>query len=108
VVLVVVAFALLTRLFGIPVEVAPGIWDSGTLGTNIGVCGRTYHRGPDIVTSTRAEIVARDQIEPLAVAPGRCTPGACTREPSAGPCHTVVYVRVADDAYVEFALRGGP
>jgi hypothetical protein len=107
VVLALLAVRVLTRLIGIPVETSPGIWDAATLGQGIVVCGRDYKRGPDLVISTRAEIMGSDGIDPLAVAPGRCTPGACTRE-AAGPCFTVVYVRVASDGYVGFSLRGGP
>ena len=101
------AFIVLPRLFALPVESSPGIWDAATIGQGIVVCGRDYKRGPEMVISTRGQIVARDQVEPLVVAPGRCTPGACTRE-AAGPCSTVVYVRVAPDGFVGFALRGGP
>jgi hypothetical protein len=25
-----------------------------------------------------------------------------------GPCHTVIYVRVGEDAYLDYALQGGP
>jgi hypothetical protein len=101
------AFTLLTRLLKLPVETSSGIWDPATVGQGIVVCGRDYKRGPTMVISTHAEIVGTDMIEPLVVAPGGCTPGACTRE-AAGACYTVVYVRVAPDGYVGFALRGGP
>ena len=49
-------------------------------------------------------------VEPAVVDPGflaPCPDGPCT-EAAAGPCHTVVVVRVGEDLYIDYELSGGP
>jgi hypothetical protein len=58
-----------------------------------------------------AEIGTRDGIEAVVVDPGLsppCPVGPCTSVAQDGPCHTVIYVRVGEDAYLDYALQGGP
>jgi hypothetical protein len=39
---------------------------------------------------------------------GPCPPGVCTTVAESTQCHTVVYVRVGEDAYIDYELSGGP
>jgi len=108
---IVVAGALTApRLFGVG---PTAVHDLSVLAPTITVCDRQYRGGATLLT--RADIQGLG-IEPVLVDPAplaRCPghdPGArpCTRDPNAGACSTVVFVRVADDAYAEYALVGGP
>jgi hypothetical protein len=62
---------------------------------------------------TLEAIVADYSPGPTLVAPilggflSPCPSNACS-DPSRGPCDTVVYVRIGEDAYVGYALSGGP
>src|ERR1035437_1332655 len=91
-----------------------GIHDAGALPDRIHACGRTWNKGASTPTSAES-IVALLGEEPKLVAPGllgrvlaSCPSGACTDNASNGPCDTVIYVRVGEDAYVDYALTGGP
>jgi len=107
---VVGAVLVAPRLFGVGPS---AIHDLSVLAPTITVCDRQYHGGASLLS--RAEIQALG-IEPVLVDPAplaRCAghdAGArpCTRDPNAGACSTVVFVRVAEDAYAEYALVGGP
>jgi hypothetical protein len=58
-----------------------------------------------------AEIRTRGGVEPVVVDPGPfapCPVGPCTAVAQDDPCHTVIYVRVGEDAYLDYALQGGP
>jgi hypothetical protein len=94
-----------------------GIHYGPILTSRITVCDRQYRDG--VLVRSRAEIDA-EGLPPLLVDPGflglvpSCpAPDSdgnrpCSRDPSAGPCATVVYVRVGADAYAQYALVGGP
>jgi hypothetical protein len=94
-----------------------GIHDPPLLSSTITVCDRHYHGGGQVRSSTD---IAADGVSPVLVDPGflglfPSCPGSnpdgnrpCSRDPSAGPCATVVYVRVGADAYAAYALSGGP
>ena len=54
---------------------------------------------------------ARDGVEPMVVDPGPfapCPVGPCTTVAQDDPCYTVIYVRVGEDAYLDYSLQGGP
>ena len=79
------------------------------LSSDISACGRDWSKGER--GSTLAEIRARDGVEPVIVDPGpfaACPVGPCTRVAQDIPCNTVIYVRVGEDAYLDYSLRGGP
>jgi hypothetical protein len=94
-----------------------GIHGLPQLSSTITVCDRRYH-GDGRVRSLGD--IAADGVSPVLVDPGLLglfpsCPGSnpdgnrpCTRDPSAGPCATVVYVRVGADAYATYELSGGP
>ena len=98
------------RLFGVG---PAAIHDLSVLAPTITVCDRHYRGGATL--RSHADLQALG-IEPVLVDPAplaRCTghdPGdqPCTRDPNVGACATVVFVRVADDLYAEYALVGGP
>jgi hypothetical protein len=90
---------------------ASDIHDARSLPERITACGRQWHRGPDIVTTTLAAAQARSGVEPVVVdiAPfAPCPAGPCTRTAEDTPCDTVVFVRVGTTEYVAFDLVGGP
>ncbi len=92
-------------------EGAQQIHDAATLPKHISVCGRTWIKDALGRASSLAEIRALLGLEPLVVDPGflaPCPPGPCTTVAQDGPCHTVVYVRVGEDAYLDYELSGGP
>ena len=37
-----------------------------------------------------------------------CPAGPCTPVAQDDPCNVVIYVRVGEDAYLDYALQGGP
>lgn len=93
---------------------AAGIHDSALFG-RIAVCGRDYHEGGPV--ATLAQIRDAQGSPPVLVDPSFFAPcpgpdaqgdRPCSRDPSAGPCATVVYVRVGEDAYLPYELSGGP
>jgi hypothetical protein len=90
---------------------ATGIHDAAALPDHVRVCGRGWTKDALLRRSTLAEIRTRDDVEPVIVDPGwfpSCTPGACTAVAQDLPCATVVYVRVGEDAYLDYSLQGGP
>ena len=107
---IVMALALLTPLFG-PRQASPGAWDYASLPDRLMVCGRSYrHDSLDRIRSA-AEIKEWQGFPPTVVLPlwqQPCMPGPCSDVAAATPCETVVYVRVGSDAYVDYALQGGP
>jgi hypothetical protein len=83
----------------------------GSLPDRISVCGRDWTK--DVlgqqVTFEQARTM-KSGGDPSVVATGPfapCPPGPCTATDS-GPCDTVVFVRLGEDAYVDYALSGGP
>lgn len=88
------------------------IHDRTRLAPDIHVCGRDYKAGNAVVPRTWMAGGPFVLVEPAPVAgcsiavddPG----GFCPANPLACGTFTVVLVRVGDDAYVPYALRGGP
>jgi hypothetical protein len=90
---------------------ADRIHDVSTLPDHISVCGRTWVKDSLGRQSSADEIRALSGLEPAVVGTGMfapCPTGACTTVAQGGPCHTVVYVRVGEDAYLDYELSGGP
>ncbi len=90
---------------------AAGIHDDAALSEHVNICGRDWSKDASNREFSLAEIRARDGTEPDIVDPGifaPCPTGPCTRVAQSGPCDTVIYVRVGEDAYVDYALQGGP
>jgi hypothetical protein len=90
---------------------AAGIHDAAALPDHIGICGRGWSKDSLDRRLSLAEIRARDGVEPVVVDPGPFSPcpvGPCTRVAQDDPCYTVIYVRVGEDAYLDYALQGGP
>ncbi|HEX5465780.1 MAG TPA: hypothetical protein VFW92_03795 [Candidatus Limnocylindrales bacterium] len=82
----------------------------GALPQEIGVCGRDWSQDAVAKHYTLDEMVALDGSNPAIVDPGplaACPAGACTVA-AGGACDTVIFVRAATDAYIGYALRGGP
>jgi hypothetical protein len=83
----------------------------GSLPDRISLCGRDWTKDAleRQVTFEQARSMKSDG-DPGVVATGRfapCPPGPCTAT-AGGPCDTVVFVRVGKDAYIGYALSGGP
>jgi hypothetical protein len=90
---------------------ATDIHDAATLPDQINVCGRDWRKGALGRKFSRAEVFANvgaplSVVDPLPFPP--CPPGPCSRDAQNTPCDTVVFVRVGEDAYLEYALEGGP
>ena len=103
----IVIVPLLGNVFGR----AAGIHDAAALPEQINICGRGWSKDESNREFSLAEIRARDGIEPVVVDPGlfaSCPAGPCTTVAQNGPCDTVIYVRVGEDAYLDYALQGGP
>ena len=99
---------ILGQIFGVT---APTIHDAATLPDQISVCGRDWTKDPLNRQFNRAQIQAQFGVEASVVDPGLvapCPAGPCTLVAQDGPCDTVVFVRVGEDAYVDYALQGGP
>jgi hypothetical protein len=90
---------------------ADQIHDLSTLPDHISVCGRTWVKDTVGRQSSSDEIRALAGVEPTVVGTGMfaaCPAGVCTTIAQSSPCHTVVYVRVGEDAYIDYELSGGP
>ena len=90
---------------------APTIHDAATLPGQITVCGRDWSKDPLNRQFSRAQIQAQFGDEATVVDPGLvapCPAGPCTLVGENGPCDTVVFVRVGEDACLDYALQGGP
>ena len=88
-----------------------GIHEAATLPRELTVCGREWSRDALNRTLNLAEVRRRDGVEPVVIDPGpfaACPAGACSAVPQDAPCSTVVFVRVGQDAYIDFSLQGGP
>jgi hypothetical protein len=84
---------------------------AASLPDRLSVCGREWTKDPSGHEFSRTEIEAQSGVElvvvdPLPFAP--CPPGPCTESGLNTPCDTTVFVRVGEDAYVDYALSGGP
>lgn len=89
---------------------AAAIHDSASLPARIHVCGRSWRKDALDRRFTTAQIIEQSGSPPTLVdtwplAP--CPSGACTAT-AGGPCATVIFVRVGEDAYVDYSLAGGP
>lgn len=83
----------------------------GTLPERISVCGRTWTRDRLLRQRTLENAHAWQGVRPIVVATGPfapCPAGPCTTSASPSSCQTVVWVRVGEDVYVDYALSGGP
>ena len=90
---------------------ATDIHELATLRQDVRVCGRSYRIDERRTVRTHDEILAWSGVEPTVVDPdpfGPCPAGACTTISDSVPCATVVFVRVGEDAYVDYSLQGGP
>jgi hypothetical protein len=90
---------------------AADIHNAAFLPDRISVCGRNWTKDALGRQVTEAQIVAVYGVGPTLVDPGLfapCPPGPCKRVAQDGPCDTVVFVRVGDDAYLDYSLVGGP
>lgn len=90
---------------------ATDIHSVASLPDRISVCGRDWDKDATGRRFTRAEIrsqlgVVPALVDPLPFAP--CPRGPCTQKAVNGACDTVVFVRVGEDAYVDYSLSGGP
>jgi len=107
-----IALALVVILVVVPGRDPNTIHDAAALPARIQVCGRSWMMD----TSRRRYTLdqarsTKSSGEPSVVATGPfapCPPGPCTGVAAPAPCDTVVFVRVGQDAYVEYALTGGP
>ena len=89
---------------------ATDVHELASLGETIGVCGRDYRIDDRRTVRTHDEILAWSGVEPTLVDPdpfGPCPAGVCTTASDSVRC-TVVFVRVGEDAYVDYSLQGGP
>jgi hypothetical protein len=107
-----IALALVVILVVVPGRDANTIHDAAALPARIQVCGRMWtmdtsqrHYSLDQARATKSSggpsIVATGPFAP-------CPPRPCTDVAARVPCDTVVFVRVGQDAYVDYALSGGP
>ena len=86
------------------------IHNQASLPAQLHVCGRSWKKDELNRRFTRAEIDSQSDIPVNLVDPGflaACPSGACTAQVG-GPCATVIFVRVDEDAYIDYALSGGP
>jgi len=107
----VLAWTVLVPRVGNGLVGAAGIHDAAALPDHIGICGRGWSKDSLDRRSSLAEIRARDGVEPMVVDPGPfapCPVGPCTTVAEDDPCYTVIYVRVGEDAYLDYSLQGGP
>ena len=120
--LAVVAAAVIAAVFGanllshmmylpLPWHGQPAIHDTASLPQSIGTCGRHWSQDVSERRVTFAEASTQGGgATPAVVDPGlltACPANACSARAS-GPCATVIFVRVDEDAYVDYALQGGP
>jgi hypothetical protein len=106
-----VAGAVIVPRVGIVFGGAGWIHDAAALPGHIRICGRGWSKDALERRLSLADLRVRDGVEPVVVDPGPfapCPTGPCTQVAQDGPCHTVVYVRVGEDAYLDYALQGGP
>ncbi len=89
----------------------PPIFDAGSLPSDLTLCRRQWESSGADYQLRLGEIRDIYGVEPAVVDPrpgAPCRPGPCTDVAGSEPCHTVIFIRVGTDAYVEYALRGGP
>lgn len=89
---------------------ASAIHDAASLPNRLHVCGRDWNRASLDRRYTNADINDQSGGDPTLVDPrffAPCPSGACTATAPV-PCATVIFVRVGEDAYVDYSLSGGP
>lgn len=85
------------------------IHNPASLPARLHVCGRAWNLSVG-QRFTKAEMDSQTDSTVALVDPGllaACPRGACAAA-AGGPCHTVIFVRVGEDAYVDYSLSGGP
>jgi hypothetical protein len=90
---------------------ATDIHGIASLPDRISVCGRDWSRDASGREFSQAEARSWTGVEPSVVDPlpfAPCPHGPCTQSALNTPCDTVVFVRVGEDAYVDYSLSGGP
>lgn len=90
---------------------ATAIHDAASLPAHIRLCGRSWSKDVLRREFSRAEVIAQFGAEPTLVEPfpgPPCPTGPCTQIAQNDPCDTVVFVRVGEDAYLDYSLQGGP
>lgn len=113
--IVVVALGVLTAVLAIDQIVglgplAPGVLRAALLPADMRLCDRDWKRSIIEDVHSLDAIRQRSGVEPAVVDPrpfAPCPKGPC-RNVDIGACDTVIYVRVAHDGYVSYALQGGP
>jgi hypothetical protein len=90
---------------------ANAIHDAALLPASIQLCNRSWQR--DALGRTFGIVALREQTHavPVLVETGPAAPcpkGPCTDVAQDEACATVVWVRVGSDAYMGYALKGGP
>jgi hypothetical protein len=74
------------------------------------LCGRTWHKDSLGRQQSAEVLTALYQLPPIVVDPRQfapCPAGACGAT-AGGPCATVIFARVGEDAYLGYSLSGGP
>ena len=89
---------------------ADGIHDAAALPRRIQVCGRSWQKD-DLdrrftAAETRETFGGGVVVDPRPF--GACPPGPCTDVVQSEACDVVVWVRVGQDAYLNYSLQGGP
>lgn len=91
-------------------QIDPGIHDAASLPDSIHVCGRSWSRDALARQYTLAQVAETFGSMPTVVDTrpfAACPAGACTTSAGAA-CRTVIFVRVGEDSFVDYSLRGGP
>jgi len=107
----VLAWMVLVPRIGNGFAGAAGTHDAAALPDHIAICGRGWTKDGLDRRLSLAEIRTRDGVAPVVVDPGLFAPcplGPCTAVAHDDPCDTVIYVRVGEDAYLDYELQGGP
>lgn len=89
----------------------PAIQDAASLPDSLWTCGRAWSKDHLARTITFAQATAQaGGADPAVADPGTltaCPANACSAL-AGSPCDTVIFVRIGDDAYIAYALQGGP
>jgi len=108
VVIAVLAAVVVAPRVGNALAGADGIHDAAALPRQIQLCGRFWQR--DALDRRFTAVAAREAFGGVVVDPGpfgSCPPGPCTAVAQSGACDVVIWVRVGEDAYLDYSLQGG-
>ena len=85
-----------------------GVHDALALPERIQLCGRSWRRDAldRRFTEAERELSGGAVVDPGPL--GSCPAGPCTDVTVPRPCDVVVWVRVGEDAYIDYSLQGGP